>query len=109
MRTPSFSIASSKVGDGGAPPVATWIGGSKRRPAAAGWLLSMSSTVGAPLKCVTPCASISSRTSGGSMRRRPTWQPPAAVTAQGMHQPLQWNIGSVQRKTVSFERRSAPS
>ena len=29
--------------------------------------------------------------------RRQTWVAPAAVTAHGVHQPLQWNIGSVHR------------
>ena len=29
--------------------------------------------------------------------RRHTWRPPMAVTAQAVHHPLQWNIGSVHR------------
>ena len=33
----------------------------------------------------------------GSTRRRQTCVPATAVTAQVKHQPLQWNIGSVQR------------
>ncbi len=28
------------------------------------------------------------------------WVPPAAVTAHGVHQPLQWNIGNVHRYFV---------
>ena len=74
------------------------MGGSKWRPCAAGSEASISSTVGAPLKFVTPWASICRKISGGSMPRRHTWRPPTAVSAHGMHQPLQWNIGSVHRK-----------
>src|SRR6266705_547197 len=36
-----------------------------------------------------------------STRRRQTWVPATAVTAHVKHQPLQWNIGSVQRYFVS--------
>ena len=35
------------------------------------------------------------------------WQmcrPPIAVTAQGKHQPLQWNIGTIHRNTDSGRR-----
>ena len=35
----------------------------------------------------------------GSTARRQTCVPPIAVTDQGKHQPLQWNIGSVHRYT----------
>ena len=55
------------------------------------------STVGAPHMLVTPCCSMSRYTSAGSTRRRQIWVPPTAVTAQVWHQPLQWNMGSVQR------------
>ena len=102
-------MRSSRVGEGGAPPVQTWIGGSKRVPAAAGSLAIISSTVGAALKFVTPCSRISARICAGSTPRRATCRPPAAVTAHGMHQPLQWNIGSVQRKTVAVESASEPT
>ena len=55
------------------------------------------STVGAALKWVIPSARSSRQVSAVSTVRRHTWVPPAAVTAQVKHQPLQWNIGSVQR------------
>ena len=48
-----------------------------------------------------PSASISSQMRAGSTLRRQTWVPATAVTAQVKHQPLQWNIGSVQRYFVS--------
>ena len=35
----------------------------------------------------------------GSTWRRQIWRAPTAVTAQGKHQPLQWNSGSVHRYT----------
>jgi hypothetical protein len=57
----------------------------------------MTSTVGAPHRCVIPSFSISRQTRGGSTFGRQTCVAPAAVTAQVKHQPLQWNIGRVQR------------
>jgi hypothetical protein len=54
-------------------------------------------TVGAPFRCVTPCCVMSSQISAPRTSRRQTWVPPMAVTAQGVHQPLQWNIGRVHR------------
>ncbi len=45
----------------------------------------------------------------GSTDGRHTCVPPAAVTAQVKHQPLQWNIGSVHRCTVEGERPIAPT
>ena len=66
--------------------------------AAAGSQIVIVSTVGAAQKWVTPdsrmCRQIalgSSLSAGTGARRR------SAVTAHGKHQPLQWNIGSVQR------------
>ena len=75
----------------------TW---SKRRRASAGALISMLSTVGAPTMLVTRCSAISRKISAGSTRRRQTCAPAIAVTDHGKHQPLAWNIGSVQRKTA---------
>src|SRR4029078_1462905 len=66
---------------------------------AAGSFRSMTSTVGAPFRWVTPSDSISAQIRAGSTFGRQTCVPPTAVTAHGKHQPLQWNIGSVQRKT----------
>ena len=67
--------------------------------------MSMISTVGAPLKCVTPSAATSRHTSAGSTRRSSTWRLPAPVSAHGKHQPLQWKSGSVQRKTDDASSR----
>ena len=67
------------------------------RGGAPGWLMTISWTVGAPLKCVTPSASISSQTSVGVDLADRHVPAATAVTAQGKHQPLQWNIGSVHR------------
>ena len=54
------------------------------------------STVGAAHRCVAPARS-SRQTAAGSGRRRTTLVAPQPATAQLKHQPLQWNIGSVQR------------
>ena len=66
----------------------------------------MVSTVGAALKWVIPSVRSSRQISAGSTARRQTWVPPAAVTAQVKHQPLQWNIGSVHRYLVPGPRRA---
>ena len=55
------------------------------------------STVGAPAMWVTPAWSISRQMSSALTARRHTWVPATAVSAQVVHQPLQWNIGSVHR------------
>src|SRR5437763_9627179 len=44
---------------------------------------------------------MSCHTRSGSTARSPTCRAATAVTAQGKHQPLQWNIGSVHRYTDS--------
>jgi hypothetical protein len=54
-------------------------------------------TIGAPQRWVTPCSAIAAMIAPASTRRRQTWVPASAVTVQGKHQPLQWNIGRVQR------------
>ena len=51
--------------------------------------------------CVTFSVSISSRIFFGSTLRKHTCVAPAAVTAYGKIQPLQWNMGNVQRYTLS--------
>ena len=53
--------------------------------------------VGAAQRWVTFSFSISRKISSGTTLRRQTWVPPMAVTPQVKHQPLQWNIGRVQR------------
>ena len=92
-------MRANSVGDGGAAATTTVIGRSTR--CAFGWLMTISCTVGAPLKLVTPSASIRSQISSGSTLRIVTCRPATAVTPQAKHQPLQWNIGCSQRKTDS--------
>ena len=46
---------------------------------------------------VTPAWSISRQMSSAWTARKQTWVPATAVSAQVVHQPLQWNIGSVHR------------
>jgi hypothetical protein len=56
-------------------------------------------TAGAPLKSVTPSASMRRRISSPSIFRMITWRAPMAVSAYGMPQPLQWKVGRVCRYT----------
>ena len=91
---PSASPRSISVGDGGAPPtthVTTW-----SRGAASACAKSVISTVGAAHRCVAPARS-SRQTAAGSGRRSTTLVAPTPATPQLKHQPLQWNMGSVQR------------
>ena len=53
--------------------------------------------IGAPQRWVTPWLAMAAKIVFGAGSRRQTWVPPTAVTAQVWDQPLQWNIGSVQR------------
>ena len=89
------SAALIVVGDGGAPAVVITIGCSS----GGGGLVAQDrgDTVGAPLRWVTPCSRISDQITSPRTSRRQTCVPPIAVTAHGVHQPLQWNIGSVHR------------
>ena len=84
---------------GGEPPVWMCTGCGNLRRSPSGAAMSMPSTVGAPHIWVTPCSTMSSKMRLGSTARRQTWVPAIAVTDQGKHQPLQWNIGRVQRYT----------
>ena len=54
-------------------------------------------TMGAPHRWVTPCVAKASKIAPARTQRRQTWVPATADSDQGMHQPLQWNIGRVQR------------
>jgi hypothetical protein len=92
------------VGGGGAAAVVADTGCSRR--CADGWEASMKRTVGAPHRCVTPSSASSRQTVPGSISRRQTCRPAAAVTAHGKHHPLQWNIGSVHRYTELVSRRA---
>src|SRR5438034_8165846 len=95
-------MRANNVGEGGAAATTTVTGGSTR--CAFAWLITISCMVGAPLKLVTPSASIRSQITFGSTLRIVTWRPPTAVTAHGKHQPLQWNIGCSQRNIDSGDR-----
>ncbi len=89
------SAALIVVGDGGAPAVVMTIGVSSGAAVLSRRIAV--TTVGAPLRCVTPCSRMRFQITSPRTSRRQTWVPPIAVSAQGVHQPLQWNIGSVQR------------
>ena len=54
-------------------------------------------TIGAPQRCVTPWSAMASYIALARTHLRHTCVPAMAEIDQGKHQPLQWNIGSVQR------------
>jgi hypothetical protein len=100
-RNPSSSIRNSTVGGGGAPPTMTdtfFPAGSGRRSSGAA-LTIMESTVGAPPMWVTPWRDTASKMAAPVTLRRQTLVPPCAATPHDMHQPLQWNMGTVHRYT----------
>ena len=90
------SIASITLAGGGAPAVITLTSWSKSL-SSSGALASMFSTMGAPQKCVTFSSRISWKIGSARTARRQTATPALAAMVQGKHQPLQWNIGRVQR------------
>ena len=102
---PSSVSTRSMVLDGGGAPATTMrtvpapgiARPAARRSAAA--VRIAATTAGAPHSSVTPCASIRLRISSPSILRTTTCGTPMPVTAYGMPQPLQWNIGSVCMKT----------
>ena len=96
---PIASVWARIVGLGGAAATVTVSGRSTGW--AAGSFTSTDSTAGAPQRWVTPSASMSSQMRSPRTARRHTCRPPAPTIAHGWHQPLQWNIGSVHRYTVS--------
>ena len=65
-------------------------------------------TIGAPHKWLTLCSAIAVKMGAASVRRRQTCVPACSVTVQVNVQPLQWNIGRVQRQVgcsrMSFAR-----
>jgi hypothetical protein len=101
----SLAARSSSAGAGGAPPTNTRAGSSSGSRSSA--LTMVVSTVGAAHRWVTACCSIRSHTRGGSTRRRFTLVAPAATTPHVRLQPLQWNIGSTHRYTLSGPMRSS--
>ena len=54
-------------------------------------------TIGAPQRWVTPWSASASQIAFCRTQRRQTWVPETTDIDQGKHQPLQWNIGRVQR------------
>ncbi len=54
-------------------------------------------TIGAPQRWVTPCSAMASYIAFARTCRRHTCTPALTLIDHGKHQPLQWNIGSVQR------------
>ena len=54
-------------------------------------------TIGAPQRCVTLWVAMASYIAGARTARRQTCVPATTDSDQVKHQPLQWNIGSVQR------------
>src|SRR5215475_4219596 len=65
-----------------APPVATSTTWSKRRFTAWDAFTSRLRTIGAPQRWVTWCSAIAAKIGAGLARRRQTWVPATAVTAQ---------------------------
>src|SRR5690349_3388448 len=88
------------VGDGGAPAVV--IRNGRSRTCACGASAIVLHTVGAPHRLVAPRSSMADQIASARTARRATWVAPAPVTAHGVHQPLQWNIGRVHTYTESL-------
>ena len=102
---PSSVSTRSMVFDGGGAPATTIAHRPAPGTASPRWRRAdaasstAATTAGAPLSSVTPSASTRRRISSPSIFRMMTWRAPMAVTAYGMPQPLQWNVGSVWRYT----------
>jgi hypothetical protein len=76
------SMAAITVEGGAAPPVAISTTWSNVTFWAAGAWMSIVITTGAPHMWVTRWRAMAGKISAGSTRRRQTWVPPTAVTAQ---------------------------
>ena len=94
---PIFSIASITAAGGGAPATIALMPVGRPVFISAGALASMLWTRGAPQKWLTRCPRIKSKMVCGSTLRRQTLTAARAASVHGKHQPLAWNIGSVQR------------
>src|SRR5882672_6779516 len=107
MRKPSASVARRTAAGGAAPAVITSTGRGSLAPLASAPSTTKFSTVGAQHMCVTSCRDIASKMVSAAALRRQTCVPAAAATAHAKHQPLQWNIGSVQinRGAADAERQ----
>ena len=92
---PSSSSSAIVVGDGGAPAVVIDSAPSMVWASLAPAMVL--STTGAPAIRVMFSSSMSRQASVPRTARRHTCVPDTAVSAQVVHQPLQWNIGSVHR------------
>ena len=88
--------ASTASGGGAAAVKNATLPGNTRR-SSSGALSSSDITMGAPHRCVTPCSASAAYMAFARTWRRQTWVPATTESDQGKHQPLQWNIGSVQR------------
>jgi hypothetical protein len=97
MSMPRSAILRSTAAGGAAPPVIACTRCSNGRRTLSGALAIMFITIGAPHRCVTSCSAIASKIAAASTLRRQTWVPACKVTPQVNVQPLQWNIGRVQR------------
>jgi hypothetical protein len=90
-------MAASTASGGGAAAVKNRTVWDRGRFSAAGALSSVDMTIGAPHRWVTPWSAMASYMGLARTARRHTWVPATIESDQGKHQPLQWNMGSVQR------------
>src|SRR6516165_7309690 len=97
MLKPAAFMAASTPPGGGAAPVANCTTCGRGVFSCPGALSSVDITIGAPHRCVTLCATMASYIAGARTARKQIWVPATTDRVQVKHQPLQWNIGSVQR------------
>jgi hypothetical protein len=90
-------MPASTASGGGAAAVKNATRRPSSRRSASEALISICITIGAPQRCVTPCSAISRYIASARTCRRQTCVPATIDSVQGKHQPLQWNIGRVQR------------
>ena len=69
----------------------------RMRLSVAGALRMVDMTIGAPQRWVIWWSASASQIALGLTQRSVTWVPAATEIDHGKHQPLQWNIGRVQR------------
>ena len=90
-------MAASTASGGGAAAVKNSTFCGSARFSSSGALRIVDMTMGAPQRWVTLCSASASQIRFERTQRSVTWVPPTTDSDQGKHQPLQWNIGSVQR------------
>src|ERR671937_2650848 len=93
---PAAFIAASTASGGGAAAVKNSTTCGSGFFSSGGALSKVAITIGAPQRCVTLWRAIASYIAGARTWRRHTCVPPTTERVQGKHQPLQWNMGSVQ-------------